>query len=130
MEILTSFEPYGDHVLIEHVFEISNLSLHNIKSISSSQQKVISTKIVKVGDSVEVPLIGKTPMFTSSISNMISSGAAYPVYDLDNTKSIASFEVTKGKDKIQSDIKSINGNGYTEFVEYVIVNINYIVGLK
>ena len=130
MEILTKFKPVGNNVLIEHKFKVSNLAIHNLKDVKVSDQKDTEIKIVAQGDEVKGDYIGKTPMFTNRLTSMIQQGAAQPVVDFDNVKSIAYKEKSQKGNRLVLDNKEVDASGFTEFIEYAVVNVNYLVAIK
>jgi hypothetical protein len=130
MEELTKFEPYGESLMIKRVITVSNLALNGVGKVKPEHEKEISITIVKVGNDKYKDVIGKRPMFPSNMKQMMINGSATLVYDMDNKKSIQYYQEHNKESNVIKDNKEIDITGVTEFVDYFIVNANYLIGIK
>lgn len=126
-EILTTVKPIRDNLLIECVYEISNLLLHNIKDLQKpGVSELISTKIVAIGDKVDSELLNTSPIFSSKLGTLVDNGAATPIIDSYNSQSIRYFI----DNNLFASIGPENKHSKTKFIEYVLINVNYLIGIK
>lgn len=128
--ILTTAKPINGFVLIERVIEISDLLLNNPEQITGKNETVKSMTIVLANncDKQIASMVGLTPILGGNFNELAKHGAIHIVHDMTNEKSVSTY--LKNKKKIPTikmdDLKSMGGTH--TFIDYVITNINYIVG--